>query len=310
MKYLRKVLRVLWPAALLMVAADSFAQDAPTKSFATYHAAAAAFVAAVEANDVAAQKEILGADAPHLLSSGDASSDEESRLTFLKHYHEAHALIRDAPDRVSLTVGRTAWVLPFPIVRTDGVWRFDAAAGAKELNYRRIGQNELDAIRVCRALFTAQKEYAAFPHDGNPPGVYAMRFRSKPGTQNGLYWEKPEGEADSPAGSLIAEAAAERDDSTENPSFRRNPFHGYYFRILRAQGAHAPGGTKEYAADGKMTGGFAILAFPAEYGASGVMTFLISVHNTLYQKDLGTDSSEIANGTTVFDPDATWKVVH
>jgi len=300
----RKWLSGLIVAALVVWSSVSArAQDAGVKTFPGYRAAAAAFVSAVKANDDAALKEMLGAEAEGMLSSGDATADENDRASFLKHYEAAHSFIRKSADSVMLTVGTTAWPLPFPIVKVDGAWRFDAVAGAKELTYRRIGQNELDAIKVTRALYAAQKEYAAQGHDGNPPGVYAQRFRSKAGAQDGLYWDTKEGEAESPGGVLIAQAESEGYETD-----KRTPFHGYYYRILKAQGAHAPGGAKEYVKDGKMTGGFAILAYPAEYRASGVMTFIVGRRGTVYQKDLGDGTAEVIK-RMAYDPDSSWKAV-
>jgi hypothetical protein len=311
MRYLHRLFGSVLAAVALFVAAATFAEDAATKTYPTYHAAAAALIAAVETKDEAAEKEILGANAPELLSSGDSTEDEDSRISFLKHYREAHSFVRETPDRVLLTIGATGWMLPFPIVRADGAWHFDTAAGAQELTYRRIGRNELDAIQVCRALYSAQKAYAVNGHDGNPEGAYAQHFRSQPGTQSGLYWDVKEGEAESPAGSLVAEAASERDrDDAAKQSGKPTPFHGYYYRILNAQGAHARGGAKEYVKDGQMTGGFAIVAYPAEYGASGVMTLLISRHGTVYQSDLGAATEQTAKAMAAFDPDSSWKVVH
>ena len=290
-------------AALVVLGSVAvWAQDAGVKTFPTYREAAKEFVSAVKANDNAALKQILGSNALDMLSSGDETTDEDDRASFLKHYEQAHAFARESADKVTLTIGTTAWPLPFPIVRENGAWHFDAEAGARELMYRRIGNNELDAIRVIRALRVAQKEYAAAGHDGNPPGVYAQRFRSSSGTEDGLYWEAKEGEVESPAGSLVAEAESEGAQAG-----KRTPFHGYYYRILRAQGPHAPGGAKEYVKDGKMTGGFAILAYPAEYKASGVKTFLIGRGGTVYQKDLGDGTAEAARAMTAYDPDSSWK---
>jgi hypothetical protein len=300
--------RLIFAVLLIFVVPSALAQDAGVKTFPTYRAAATAFIAAVEANDDSALKEILGAQEKDLLSSGDATQDENERLAFLKHYRQAHSFIRKTPDSVILTVGSTAWPLPFPIVRAEGAWHFDALEGAKELAYRRIGQNELDAIRVCRALYAAQKTYAATAHDGNSAGAYAQRFTSEPGTQSGLYWETKEGEPESPAGSLVAEATSEGYGAAKQ-SGKPTPFHGYYYRILKAQGANAVGGAKDYIKDGRMTGGFAFVAYPAEYGASGVMTFVVGPRGAIYQKDLGQTTDEIAKGLTAFDPDSTWKVV-
>jgi hypothetical protein len=293
---------------LIFVARTALSEDAAVRAFSTYRAAATAFIAAVDANDDSALREILGTQAKDLLSSGDPAQDETERLAFLKHYRQAHSFIRQTPNSVILTVGSTAWPLPFPIVRADGAWHFDALAGAKELAYRRIGQNELDAIRVCRALYAAQKAYAATGHDGNPAGAYAQRFTSEPGTQSGLYWEAKEGEPESPAGSLVAEATIEGNGAAKQRG-KSTPFHGYYYRILKAQGANAVGGAEDYIKDGRMTGGFAFLAYPAEYGASGVVTFLVSRRGKIYQKDLGETTDELAKGLTAFDPDSTWKAV-
>jgi hypothetical protein len=285
----------------------AFAEDAAVKTFPSYKAAVAAFVTAVTANDEVAVTSMIGAKAQDLLTSGDAVQDENARQSFLARYKEAHALVRKDPDKVLLTVGKSAWELPFPIVRVDGAWRFDADAGAQELVYRRIGQNELDAIKVCRALYEAQKSYAASAHDGNPSGLYAQRFRSDPGTQNGLYWDAKPGEPESPAGALVAQATSEGYGATPD-SGKPTPFHGYYYRIIKSQGAHARGGAKEYVQDGKMNGGFAIVAYPAEYRGSGVMTFIVSARGRVYEKDLSANSDQQATSLEVFDPDSSWKL--
>jgi hypothetical protein len=295
--------------ALLLVCIASYAagQDSVVKTFPTYRAAATALIAAIRANDEDALKQILGAREHELLSSGDAAQDENARLKFLERYDQAHAFIRKTPDEVILTVGSNAWPVPFPIVRADGEWHVDATEGAQEIAYRRIGRNELDTIRVCKALDAAQKQYAATSHDGVPAGAYAQRFRSESGTENGLYWEVKEGESQSPAGDLVAEATSEGHDSA-NPSGKPTPFHGYLYRILKAQGPHAAGGAKNYVVDGTMTGGFAFVAYPAEYRSSGVMTFLVGPHGVAYQKDLGEMTEEVAKGIAAFDPDSTWTV--
>jgi hypothetical protein len=303
-----------WPARLLWLLSGfaipaAFAQEAAPQAFPTYKAASAALVAALRAKDDAALKEILGEQAQDLLTSGDATEDDNARASFLRHYGEAHSFVHVGASEVTLTVGPTAWPLPFPIVRSGRSWHFDALKGAKELVYRRIGQNELDAIRVCRALQVAQKAYAASEHDGIAAGAYAQHFRSAPNTQSGLYWDVKEGQPDSPAGALVAEAASEGYEPAQQTG-RPTPFHGYFYRILKAQGAHAQGGAKDYVQDGKMTGGFAIVAYPAEYGSSGVMTFLIGRRGTVYQKDLGQTTDEAAKQMAAFDPDSSWKAIH
>ncbi|MBS0578157.1 MAG: DUF2950 domain-containing protein [Proteobacteria bacterium] len=278
-------------------------------TFATAKDAADAFIAAVKANGSAALMQILGEKAADLLSTGDPALDEKSRLSFIKNYDAKHALVYESKDRVTLTVGTRAWPLPFPIVRTQGAWSFDAEAGAQELAYRRIGHNELDAMRVMRALADAQKTYAASAHDGNPAGAYAQRVRSKPGTQDGLYWPVGEDGITSPAGDLLAEASTEETAEGTAPSGKPTPFHGYYYRVLRKQGEHAPGGARDYVIDGRMTGGFAILAWPAEYGRSGIMTFMLAQSGKLYQSDLGDVTGNVVKGLRTFDPDSTWRPV-
>jgi hypothetical protein len=277
------------------------ADDSAQRTFATAQEAVDALVTATRNNDPAALQQVLGSDATSLISSGDEAQDRNDRAHFVTLYEAHHRLVKAGEDRKTLVVGNNDWPLPIPLVKSDGTWRFDSAAGAKELLYRRIGANELAAIRVCHALRQAQIDYASGGHDGNPPGVYAQRFRSKSGTQNGLYWPAAEGEPESPAGPFVADAEAEGYEYG-----KRHPYHGYYFRILKAQGSNAYGGAKDYVADGRMTGGFAILAFPAEYGASGVMTFLVSRRGTVFQKDLGDATATTAAAITAFDPDSSW----
>jgi hypothetical protein len=296
------VLLAAFPALLL---AQDAAQNAGQKSFPSARQAADALAAAARDNDVAALNQILGANAGSLVSSGDDVQDTNDRAHFASLYEEHHRLTRSAAGELTLLVGKTEWPLPIPLVKGADGWSFDSGEGVKELLYRRIGANELAAIEVCRTLYRAQLEYAKSAHDGNPTGVYAQRFRSKPGMQNGLYWTVAEGEAQSPAGPLVADAESE---GYEQPG-KRQPFHGYYFRILKAQGASARGGAKDYVIDGKMTGGFAILAYPAEYGASGVMTFLVSRHGTVFERDLGPGSTDTAKAMTAFDPESGWKVL-
>jgi hypothetical protein len=280
------------------------AQQAAQKTFPSAHEAAEALVAANRDNDVGALNQILGSEAASLISSGDVAQDKSDREHFVSLYETHHRFIAIAPGKLTLVVGKDEWPLPIPLIKSDGAWRFDSAAGAKELQYQRIGANELAAIQVCRAIQQAQVEYAASGHDGNPPGAYAQRFRSQPGTQNGLYWPVAEGEAPSPAGPLLADA--------EVGGYERGkgqPFHGYYFRIVKAQGPHAHGGAREYVVDGRMTGGFAVLAYPVEYGGSGVMSFLVSRRGKVFERDLGGSTAETAATIKTFDPDPEWKRV-
>jgi Protein of unknown function (DUF2950) len=288
-------------SALLLPMARAIAQDAAQKTFKTAQQAVEALVAASRDNDSAALQQLLGPDATTLISSGDDAQDRNDRAHFVSLYDAHHRLVSAGKDEMTLLVGENEWPLPIPLEKSAGAWTFDAADGVKELLYRRIGANELAAIRTCYALRQAQLDYAATGHDGNPPGTYAQRFRSKAGTQNGLYWPAAEGEPESPAGPFVADAEAEGYEYG-----KRHPYHGYYFRILKAQGPNAYGGAKDYVVDDRMTGGFAILAFPAEYGASGVMTFLVSRRGTVFQKDLGESTGQQASAITTFDPDPSW----
>ena len=292
---------VITLTALTRVVAETQGEQ---KTFPSARQAAEALVAANRDNDTGALQQILGAEAASLISSGDEAQDKSDRANFAALYETQHRFIATAPGQLTLVVGKDEWPLPIPLVKSDGAWRFDSVAGAKQLLYQRIGANELAAIKVCRAIQQAQLQYAGSGHDGNPAGAYAQRFRSQPGTQNGLYWPVAEGEESSPAGPLLADA--------EVGGYERGkgqPFHGYYFRILKAQGSHAHGGARDYVVDGSMTGGFAVLAYPVEYGASGVMTFLVSRRGTIFQKDLGSSTAETAEAIKTFDPDASWKRV-
>ena len=294
-------LLLLLTAATFFVPAHSPAQNTEQRTFASAQQAVDALVAANKDNNVAALNQILGPDASSLISSGDDTQDAKDRAHFVDMYEEHHRLVPAGAGRQTLVVGKSEWALPIPLVKSSGVWKFDSTEGVKELLYRRIGSNELAAIKVGQALWQAQLDYAATGHDGNDPGIYAQRFRSDPNKQDGLYWPAAEGEPESPAGPLVADASA---DGYEQG--KRQPYHGYYFRILKAQGPNAPGGAKDYVVDGKMTDGFAILAYPAEYGASGVMTFLVSRGGTVFQKDLGDATAETAKAMTAFNPDSSW----
>jgi hypothetical protein len=287
----------------VLAAPLALAQDTEQKTFARASEAARALVEANRANDVAALNAILGPAAANLISSGDATSDKTDRAKFVSLYETHHRFTRTAPDRLTLLVGTNEWPLPIPLVKSEGGWRFDSEAGARELLYRRIGANELAAIKVAHALRRAQREYAASGHDGNSEGVYAQRFRSKPDSQDGLYWPVAEGQPPSPAGPLVADAEAQGYESGV-----RHPFYGYYFRILKAQGPHAAGGAKDYIVDGKMTGGFAILMYPAEYGSSGIMSFMVGPEGIVYESDLGDQTTASARAMNSFDPDpSSWK---
>lgn len=285
-------------------AAAEEAAPAAQRSFARANEAAAALISASKANDVAALNAIMGPGTANLISSGDDTQDRNDRAQFVELYEAHHRFTSSAPGSLTLLVGKTEWPLPIPLVKKDGRWQFDSEDGARELLYRRIGANELAAIKVARALRQAQLDYAATGHDGNDKGLYAQRFRSSDSKHDGLYWPVADGEPASPAGPLVADAEAEGYETG-----KRQPFHGYYFRMLKAQGSHAHGGARDYVTDGKMNGGFAILAYPVEYGSSGVMSFLVSRHGTVFEKDLGETTAATAKAMTAFDPDPSWKAL-
>jgi hypothetical protein len=274
-------------------------------SFKTPEAAVDAFVAALQKDDVPAAQKLLGPGAEDMLSSGDPVQDNLDRERFLAAYQQKHTLADEGNETKTLIVGENDWPFPIPLVKRDGKWRLDGAAGADEIIYRRVGANELGAISVCEGFVAAQNEYASSGHDGDPPGIYALKLISDEGMQNGLYWPTAEGEPPSPAGPFVAAAAEEGYRRGES----RTPYHGYYYRLLYAQGPNANGGAKEYFVDGVLTGGFALVAWPAEYGASGVQTFIVNQDGVVFQKDLGEDTATVVESIKSFDPDNSWTAV-
>ena len=207
-----------------------------------------------------------------------------------------------------LRVGKNDWPLPIPIVRSQGKWHFDTLAGKEELLFRRIGANELGAIAVCRGYVSAQRDYASAERDGQPAGTYAQKIMSDPDKHNGLYWETKPDEPPSPAGPLVAQASAEG-YLPDKARPKLTPYHGYYYRIVKAQGAAAHGGAADYLVDGRMVKGFALVAFPVQYQVSGVMTFIVNQDGVVYQNNLGQSTEEIASSLTEFDPDSSWSAI-
>ena len=288
----------------LLHASNSAAQQ--QAAFDTADAAVAALIQALEKNDKAMLGTLLGPDSEDIFSSGDEVADANALADFLALYQEGHALVADGNDAVVLQVGSNDWPMPVPIVKRDGKWYLDGAAGVDEIVYRRIGRNELGAIAVSRGFVDAQMDYAADGHDGNPPGLFAAKLRSDPGQQNGLYWPSVQGEPQSPIGAAVAKAAAEGYRSVAG---KRLPYHGYYYRMLYGQGPAAAGGEADYYVDGVLAQGVALIAWPAEYGVSGVMTFMVNHDGNVFQKDLGEDTAKAADSIEVFDPDSTWSKV-
>jgi len=287
-------------AALLLATATASAQQA----FQSPEEATSAFIAALRAGDSASINRVLGQGGYDVTSSGDPVQDENMRKLVLAAYDIKHSTTKDSAGRTFLVVGESEFPLPIPLVEKNGTWRFDTVAGRQEILYRRIGRNELAAIQACLAYVDAQNDYAELAPNGGT-GVYAQRIISSPGAKDGLYWPAAAGEKESPLGPAVAAATLQ--------GYRvggvRAPFHGYYYKILSRQGPNATGGTVNYIVNGKMIGGFALVAYPAQYGNSGVMTFLVNHNGEVFQKDLGQQTARLASRITSFNPDQTWKKV-
>ncbi len=297
-----KMIKLTITFAMLLLSCSAIARAVEQKTFTTPAEAVKALVSAMESGKEDELLAVFGDDSKDLIDSGDAVQDKNTRDGFLKAYKTKHAIIAEDANRRVLQVGVKGWEMPIPIVKEGDKWRFDTAAGKRELIYRRIGENELGSIAACRGYIASQDDYAAVGHDGLPAGVYAQKLRSDPGKQNGLYWETKEGEPESPAGPFLAQAG-------EEGYGKGDPYHGYYYHGLKAQGSAAKGGAKSYLVDGQLKGGVALVAYPAQYKSSGVFTFIINQDGVVYQKDLGEDTTNLAKAMTEFNPDSTWKKV-
>ncbi|MFZ0592647.1 MAG: DUF2950 domain-containing protein [Bryobacteraceae bacterium] len=282
-------------------------QKPSAKVFASPEEAGNALQAAAKAGDQNTLIAIFGPDSKEIIFSGDPVQDKKVMEAFAAGYGMMHRWRKMADGAQILIVGADNFPFPIPLKKNSGgQWFFDTVAGKDEILARRVGRNELDIIDVCRAVADAQAEYFSQPHDGQSTKQYAMKFISDPGRQNGLYWNSPDGQPASPLGPLAAFATSE--GYTVKPA-AHTPFHGYYFRMLKGQSKNAPGGARDYIVDGKMTGGFALVAYPAEYGNSGVMTFVINQDGVLFQKDLGKTTTQTATAISEFDPDGSWSRV-
>ncbi|MBR1252603.1 DUF2950 domain-containing protein [Bradyrhizobium sp. AUGA SZCCT0240] len=264
--------------------------------------AAAALVAAVKTGTKSAILKVLGNAGADIVESGDDVADAEMRQRFLSAYDARNSIRTEGNKKATLILGADDFPFPIPLVNGRTGWEFDTAAGRREVLCRRIGRNELDAIQTSLAFVDAQNEYAEKDRTGEGAGVYAQRVVSSPGKKDGLFWR--DDSDPSPLGELMAQASAEGYKAEQ-----AEPYHGYYFRIMRGQGSDAPGGAFNYVVKGKMIGGFALIAYPAEYGNSGVMTFIVNHAGTVYQKDLGDRTLRIVGRIHLFDPDQTWKKV-
>jgi hypothetical protein len=285
--------------AILLAACFSIpaaAQQRGQKTFSSPEEASNALVTAAQGNDEKAMLEILGADGKQIVSSGDDAEDAEGRANFVKRYQEMHRLVKEPDGTTVLYIGAENWPNPIPLVNKGNAWYFDTEAGKKEILFRRVGRNEMSTIRVCQELVAAQKEYSTEHKE------YAQKIFSDEGQHNGLYW-KASGEQMSPIGPLVAAAVVERYDTSNAPT----PYRGYYYHVLARQGKNATGGAKAYIVNGKMTAGFAFVAYPAEYRSSGVMTFMVSEDGVVYQKDLGKKTDAVAKGMKEFNPDSSWQ---
>ena len=293
--------------AVVLFAAGCAKKEAGQPSFNSPEEAVTAFVNAFQKGDRAELGKLLGPGTDDLLSSGDAVADKADRDWFLSAYNAKHSIDADGTDKMTLSVGENAWPMPIPIVKKGGKWMLDGAEGADEIVYRRVGRNELDVIDVCRGFVSAQQEYASEGRDGDPAGIYALKLISDEGMHNGLYWPTAEDESPSPVGPFVAEAAAEGYRRAEGGA--RTPYHGYYYSLLYKQGTNANGGAKEYFKDGLLTQGFAMVAWPADYGASGVQTFIVNQDGVVFQKDLGEDTATAVAAITTYDPDSSWTAI-
>ncbi|MGE5305155.1 MAG: DUF2950 domain-containing protein [Alphaproteobacteria bacterium] len=287
------------------VTAISFAAAAPQKTFSSAEEAVKAAITAAKNNNDKELLAIFGATAKELLFSGDPVADKQRRARFLAAYDEKNRLAREGENTI-LVVGKQDWPFPIPLVKKGQSWVFDTEKGKQEILNRRIGENELFTIQACLAVVDAQREYAMKIHDKDKSGLleYAQKFISDPGKRNGLYWETKAGEPESPLGPIMTQATGE--GYKLKPSATPVPYHGYYYRILTAQGKNAPGGAYSYLVKGKMIGGFAVVAYPAEYRNSGVMTFIVNHDGKVFQKDLGPNTATLAKSMKEYNPDKTW----
>jgi hypothetical protein len=291
-------------AILLTLAATfpgrSLAQQRGQKTFPSAEAASQALVTAAQNNDEKGMLDILGPEGKQIVSSGDDTEDAQNRANFATKYQEMHRLVREPDGTTTLYIGAENWPTPIPIANKGDSWYFDTEAGKKEILYRRVGKNEMSAIRVCEELVAAEKEYYSTQRN-----EYAQKIFSDDGQHDGLYWKVADGGSPSPIGPLVASAVAEGYVKGEGGA--PTPYRGYYFHIVTTQGKNAPGGAKSYIVNGKMTDGFAFIAYPAEYRSSGVMTFMVDSDGVVYQKDLGKKTEVVAKAMREYNPNASWE---
>lgn len=283
-----------------LFAPRALAQQQGQKTFSSAEAAISAFVTAAQSNDEKAMLEILGPDGKQIISSGDEVEDKQHRANFVKRYQEMHRLVTELDGTTILYIGAHNWPTPIPLVNKGGSWYFDTEAGKKEILFRRIGRNEISTMHVCRELVAAQKDFYSTQHN-----EYAQKIFSDESQHNGLYWKASESEPQSPIGPLVASAVAE--GYAKSGDAAPTPYRGYYYHMLTRQGKNAPGGAKNYITNGKMTEGFAFIAYPAVYRSSGVMTFIVNQDGVVYEKDLGKKTEAIAKAMKEYNPNSSWR---
>jgi hypothetical protein len=295
---------------MLLVTAPTVAaqaQSKPYRTFSTPEEAVRALAETVKAGKLEDLLTLFAPDGQELVASSDPATGRRNREIFSVAFGEGWRLVDQDANHKVLVIGNEGWPFPVPLVKDGKSWRFDTAAGKEEVLARRIGRNELAVIGVCRTYVVAQRRYAQQGHDGKPAGLYAKSFNSDPGKQNGLFWTSPQGQSISPLGDLVAQAAEEgRALSTSGQP--AEPFYGYYYKILTGQGPASEGGARSYIVNGEMTGGFALVAWPAQYDASGVMTFIVNQSGIVFQKDLGPQTDATAKALTLYDPKGWHKV--
>lgn len=300
-----RVLTLLGVATMLAFSATTAA--AAQRTFASADDAMNALVEAADTGDRATLAAIFGPNGERVLTSGDTVADREARELFVARSKERKHLQFVGDDFAIVSVGNDDWPFPIPLVETKGKWSFDTVAGEEEVKNRRVGRNELYTIEIMREYVDAQREYARLRKNTEGVAEYAQRLRSTPGKRDGLYWETQEADAESPLGPLFASATAE--GYRPGMNVKPQPFHGYIYKPVTAAGPAAPGGARSYIKDGKMTGGFALIAYPVRYGASGVMTFQVNDQGVVFEKDLGPRTTEIVSKQTAYDPDDSWEPV-
>ncbi len=296
--------------AAVFVAGGAPLMAAGQKLFSSPEDALKGLVEAVKVKDMAALDQIFGPSAKDLRSNDEVQAAAEFEA-FARHVTDKTSLVKENGSKVIIHIGKENWPFPIPLVKTDGKWFFDTEAGKEEVLNRRIGEDELTAILVCRTYVKAQREYNLKDWDGDGVMSYAQKLRSDPGKKNGLFWRHAPGEASSPLGEFVTQARLEgykKEKSLFNDE-QPVPFHGYYFKILKKQGAHAPGGKYDYVINGNMVGGFALIASPSNWGKSGVMTFIVNQQGKVFQKNLGPDTLKAAQDMDTYDPDDTWTPV-